>query len=183
MPRQRGLFRIAQRAGARADRGRAGGDEPRVLWLLSERRLRRRVSERAPPSRLPVHLRVRRHRRRGQRSGIHGSARSASRARRSTASCGCPRSPSRRTITRRMCSPYWVRAMRSTPRSACITSIVRADGATAKRPRHGAARPIRPTPRRRCEGSAEHAAAPPPLCGILTVDSCPRLPFHVQCSP
>jgi hypothetical protein len=38
-----------------------------------ERRLRRRLSERAPPSRLPVHLRVRRHPRRGQRPGLLGT--------------------------------------------------------------------------------------------------------------
>ena len=46
MSRQRDLFRSARRVGARADRGGAGGDEPRVLAVLSERRLRRRLSER-----------------------------------------------------------------------------------------------------------------------------------------
>ena len=40
------------------------------------------------------------------------SARKRIARRRSTASCGCPRSASRRTITRPMCSPYWVRAMK-----------------------------------------------------------------------
>ena len=44
----------------RPGRGRAGGDEPRVLRLLSERRLRRDLSERPPPSGVPVHLRLRR---------------------------------------------------------------------------------------------------------------------------
>ena len=55
---QCGLFRSARRGGARADRGRASGDEPRVLAVLSERRLRRGLPERPPPSGLPVHLRL-----------------------------------------------------------------------------------------------------------------------------
>ena len=40
---------------------------------------------------------------RGHRPGVMGARASASRARRSTASCGCRRSPSRRTIMRPMC--------------------------------------------------------------------------------
>ena len=63
VPRGRGLFRIARRTQARPDRGRASGDEPGVLRLLSEQRLRRGLSERASQIRLPVHIRLRQHRR------------------------------------------------------------------------------------------------------------------------
>ena len=42
VPRRGGLFRVARRGEARPDRGRPGGDEPGVLRLLSEQRLRRR---------------------------------------------------------------------------------------------------------------------------------------------
>ncbi len=51
---QRRLFRSTRRGGARPDRGRAGGDEPRVLAVLSQRRLRR--GPRAQQPRLPVQL-------------------------------------------------------------------------------------------------------------------------------
>jgi len=61
MPRQRRLFRSARRTRPRPDRRRAGGHEPGVLGLLSERRVWRRLSECAPASCLSVHLRVRRH--------------------------------------------------------------------------------------------------------------------------
>ena len=118
---------------------------------LPERRLRRRVPERAPPSRLPVHLRVRRHSGRRQRSGVLDARASASRARRSTASCGCPRSPRRRTTMRPTCIPIGCARCARTPRSGCITSIARANGATARTRPHGAARPIRRMPRRGCD--------------------------------
>ena len=42
-------FEARGEAGARADRGGAGGDEPGVLAVLSERCLRRRLPERQPP--------------------------------------------------------------------------------------------------------------------------------------
>ena len=64
VPRRCGLFRIPRRGEARPDRGRPGGDEPGVLRLLSEQRLRRGLPERAPQARLPVHLRLRQHPRR-----------------------------------------------------------------------------------------------------------------------
>ena len=73
VPRQCRLFRSARRTGARADRGGASGDEPRVLAVLSQRRLRRRLPERRPPQCLPVHLRLRRHSRRRHRAGRLGA--------------------------------------------------------------------------------------------------------------
>ena len=73
--------------------------------------VRRRLSERAPPSRLPVHLRLRRHRRRGERAGHVGTRQGDRATRCSTASCGCPRSARRRTTTPTGCSPGWVREM------------------------------------------------------------------------
>ncbi len=45
MSRRGRLLRVARRAGARADRRRASHHEPRVLAVLSERRLRRRAPE------------------------------------------------------------------------------------------------------------------------------------------
>ena len=64
---------------ARPDRGRAGGDEPRVLGLLPEQRLRRRLSERAPLQRLPVHLRLRQRQGRRQRPALWEQAKEISR--------------------------------------------------------------------------------------------------------
>ena len=61
-------FEVARRAEARPDRGRPGGDEPGVLRLLPEQRLRRGLPERAPQARLPVHLRLRRHPRHDRRA-------------------------------------------------------------------------------------------------------------------
>ena len=61
VPRRSRLFRGARRSRARPDRGGAGGDEPRLLRLLSGHGVRRGLPEQAPPSRLPVHLRLRQH--------------------------------------------------------------------------------------------------------------------------
>src|SRR5665647_526285 len=72
MSRQRGLFRSARRAGAGANCRGASRHEPRVLAVLSERRLRRRLPERQPPSRLSVHLCLRRHSRHRHRAGCLG---------------------------------------------------------------------------------------------------------------
>src|ERR1700721_199743 len=50
-----GAWRTVQRPAGR----RPGGDEPGVLGLLPQRRLRRGLSELRAASRLPVHLRLR----------------------------------------------------------------------------------------------------------------------------
>ena len=73
VPDRSRILRGARRAGARPDRGGAGGDEPRVLRLLPRHGVRRRLPERQPASRLPVHLRVRRHSRRGARARCLGT--------------------------------------------------------------------------------------------------------------
>ena len=88
-----------------------------------------------------------------QRSGSPGRARSASRVRRSTASCGCRRSRRRRTIMRPTCTPTGCARCARTPRSGCITSTARANGATARTSPHGAARPTRRARRRRCDAA------------------------------
>ena len=61
VPDRGDLLRIARRGRARPDGGRPGRAQPRLLGQVSQHGLRRRLSERPPPSRLPVHLRVRRH--------------------------------------------------------------------------------------------------------------------------
>ena len=68
VPRRSRLFRGARRGRARPDRGRAGGAQPRLLRQISEHCVRRGLSEQAPPSRLPVHLRLRRQSRRDPRA-------------------------------------------------------------------------------------------------------------------
>ena len=112
VPRQRDLFRSAQRAGARPDRGRAGRAQPRVLALLSGRRLRRGLSERAPPAGLPVHLRLRRHsRRRSARRG-RGSARRRSPSRRSTSQDWLPDVAKSTHYHATYVRPRWIREMK-----------------------------------------------------------------------
>ena len=59
MPDRSDLFRGARRSRARPDRGGAGGAEPRLLRQISRHGVRRGLPEQAPPSRLPVHLRLR----------------------------------------------------------------------------------------------------------------------------
>ena len=85
--------------------------QPRLLGLLSEHGLRRRLSERAPPSALPVHLRVRRHPRRGARARRHGSAPRRSRAESLGGKLWLPKSARRRTTTPIWVHPSWVREM------------------------------------------------------------------------
>ena len=152
-----GLFRVARRGQARPGRGRAGGDEPRVLGLLSERRLRRGLPERASSQRLPVHLRLRQRPRRGEGAASCGCRRRRSRATRSTASCGSKTSASRRTTTPIGCIRGGSAPCASCRASACTRSTGRGAGATARKRRPGARASRRKT--RRC--TAALCSGPP----------------------
>ena len=91
VPGAGGLFRGAQRAGARPAGGGAGRAQPRVLAVLSEGRLLGGVPERAPASVAASSPSPATASRKRSTSAAPGRAPTASPSRRSTPRSGCPR--------------------------------------------------------------------------------------------